>query len=77
MVEYQHGGWGNHKVYDEYGADITQDIITPEMSFKFGTHIGRVNPSRYRGYYYDAETKLYYLESPVKRFGSRRVYQCG
>ena len=33
------------------------------MSFKFGTHIGRVNPFRYRGYYYDAETKLYYLES--------------
>ena len=62
-AQYQYDAWGNHKVYDEYGADITQDIIMPEMSFKFGTHIGRVNPFRYQVYYYDAETKLYYLES--------------
>ena len=29
----------------------------------FATHIGRVNPFRYRGYYYDEETNLYYLQS--------------
>ena len=37
------------------------------------THIANVNPLRYRGYYYDSETGLYYLQSryhdPVgKRF---------
>ena len=27
------------------------------------THIGYINPIRYRGYYYDVETGLYYLQS--------------
>ena len=27
------------------------------------THVGHVNPIRYRGYYYDVETGLYYLQS--------------
>ena len=27
------------------------------------SHIGNVNPIRYRGYYYDTETKLYYLKT--------------
>jgi len=27
------------------------------------THIGNINPFRYRSYYYDTETKLYYLNS--------------
>ena len=26
-------------------------------------HIGNLNPFRYRGYYYDIETGLYYLQS--------------
>ena len=26
-------------------------------------HIGNLNPFRYRGYYYDEETALYYLQS--------------
>ena len=25
--------------------------------------IGHINPLRYRGYYYDRETRLYYLQS--------------
>lgn len=28
-----------------------------------GNHIGNINPYRYRSYYYDTETKLYYLNS--------------
>ena len=37
------------------------------------THIANVNPIRYRGYFYDTETKLYYCNSryydpQVKRF---------
>ena len=27
------------------------------------TFIGHINPLRYRGYYYDAETGFYYLQS--------------
>ena len=62
-AQYFYDAWGNHRICDEFGADITEDVITPEMSFTFATHIGRVNPFRYRGYYYDEETNLYYLQS--------------
>lgn len=62
-ARYEYDAWGNHRIYDEYGVDITEDIVTGGQSFTFGAHIGRVNPFRYRGYYYDAETGLYYLNS--------------
>ena len=42
--------------YDAWGVcTITQDISECD--------IAQVNPFRYRGYYYDAETGLYYLQS--------------
>ncbi len=44
--------WGNHKVLDANGVEISAT-----------THVGHVNPIRYRGYYYDVETGLYYLQS--------------
>ena len=41
-------------VYDAWGNHkITTDI----------DGIGTLNPIRYRGYYYDTETGLYYLEA--------------
>ncbi len=52
VVRYIYDAWGNHAVVDANGNDIE------DMS-----HIGNVNPFRYRGYYYDAETGLYYLQS--------------
>ena len=52
VVKYEYDAWGNHEVYDGSGTKITQ-----------GTHVGRVNPYRYRGYYYDEELKLYYLKT--------------
>ena len=52
MVEYYYDAWGNHKVVDENGDEITSS-----------THIGNVNPFRYRGYYYDTETGLYFLQT--------------
>ena len=52
MVRYIYDAWGNHAVVDANGNDIE------DMS-----HIGNVNPFRYRGYYYDAETGLYYLQT--------------
>ena len=40
--------------YDPYGKILNLDSLTA---------IGKVNPFRYRGYYYDSESNLYYLNS--------------
>ena len=52
MVKYRYDAWGNHAVQDANGADIAD-----------ANHIGVLNPFRYRGYYYDTETELYYLQT--------------
>ena len=52
MVQYVYDAWGNHKIVDGYGNTITSS-----------THIGIINPIRYRSYYYDTETGLYYLQA--------------
>ena len=52
MVNYIYDTWGNHAVLDANGADITDP-----------NHIGNRNPIRYRGYFYDVETGLYYLQT--------------
>ena len=62
-ASYSYDAWGKVvSVKDASGAAITSS-----------THIANVNPIRYRGYYYDTETSLYYLKSryydpAVKRF---------
>ena len=38
------------------GIDITEDV-------SYNNSVAKLNPFRYRGYYYDAETGLYYLNS--------------
>ena len=52
VVEYYYDAWGNHKVVDANGDEIT-DL----------DNIGNLNPFRYRGYYYDTETGLYFLQT--------------
>ena len=52
VARYVYDAWGNHTVYDANG-----NINTDENS------IGNINPFRYRGYYYDVETGLYYLNT--------------
>lgn len=53
IVEYKYDSWGEIiSIKDENGIDITDD-----------NNIGIINPFRYRNYYYDKETKLYYLNS--------------
>ena len=52
VVKYIYDCWGNHAVIDANG----QDIVNMQ-------HIGNLNPFRYRGYYYDTETGLYYLQT--------------
>ena len=65
IVKYAYDAWGNHKTYvlnDGTFVDIsTQLSYTQEGSNN--KLIAEINPFRYRGYYYDAETKLYYLNS--------------
>ena len=52
MLQYWYDAWGNHKVVDNNGNEITDP-----------NHIGNLNPFRYRGYYYDVETGLYFLQT--------------
>ncbi len=53
VVKYTYDTWG--KVLSVTDANST--LITDT------NHIGHRNPIRYRGYYYDIETGLYYLQS--------------
>ena len=52
VVKYVYDAWGNHVVYNSAGAQNSD-----------ATFIGNVNPFRYRGYYYDVETGLYFLQT--------------
>lgn len=52
-AHYTYDSWGNViSITDKNGNEITSS-----------THIGILNPIRYRGYYYDTETGYYYLQS--------------
>ena len=52
VVKYTYDAWGNNVVSDANGTIISDT-----------NHIGNLNPFRYRGYYYDTETKLYFLKT--------------
>ena len=51
-VNYIYDAWGSHKVYNSLGQESSDDNF-----------IGYLNPFRFKGYYYDQETGLYYLMS--------------
>ena len=52
MVKYKYKVWGNHKVFNPDGTENTDEDF-----------IGNINPIRYRGYYYDRESGMYYLQT--------------
>ena len=52
VARYLYDAWGTCVVVNNDGAEIAD-----------ANHIGNLNPFRYRGYYYDVETKLYYLKT--------------
>ena len=52
VVRYTYDAWGNHTVRTNDGTEIAE-----------ATHIGNINPIRYRGYYFDTEIGLYYLQT--------------
>ena len=49
-IRYEYDAWGNNVVTDKDGNLVTSGI-------------GVLNPFRYRSYYYDTETELYYLQT--------------
>ena len=53
LCRYVYDAWGNHMVYDATGNNVTSR----------GNCIENINPFRYRGYYWDEEFGLYYLQS--------------
>lgn len=54
QAEYVYDAWGKIlSMTDGAGNDISNNT----------SHVGYLNPFRYRGYYYDVEIDLYYLES--------------
>ena len=55
VVKYAYNAWGNCKAWDANNDEIT--------AATHATHIGYLNPFRYRGYYYDVETGLYFLKT--------------
>lgn len=53
IVTYEYDSWGDLiSVKDSNSIEITDN-----------NHIGKINPIRYRSYYYDEETGLYYLNN--------------
>ena len=56
VAEYKYDAWGNHRIYTGTGIDITDNS-------SYNNSVAKLNPFRYRGYYYDTETGLYYLNS--------------
>ena len=52
VVKYSCDAWGNQQVLDANG------VIVTDTSF-----IGHINPFRYKGYYYDVETGLFWCNS--------------
>ena len=56
-----YGAWGSYSVHGADGKKTTDP-----------TFIGHINPLRYRGYFYDRETRLYYLQSRYYDFANCR-----
>ena len=52
VVRYKYDAWGECKVLNASGVEITGN-----------SHIGILNPFRYRSYYYDTETGFYFLKT--------------
>ena len=61
-ARYVYDTWGKLRwVKDGNGSTVTSS-----------SHIGHINPMRYRGYYYDRDLGLYYLQSRFYDAGINR-----
>ena len=62
QCKYNYDAWGNHRVGNARN-ELIYDSATGVIATGYESHIAILNPIRYRGYYYDTETGLYYLQS--------------
>ena len=70
VAVYDYDAWGNHKVLNPDGTEN----VSPDF-------VGNINPIRFKAYYYDVETGLYYLGSryydpEIGRFITPDSYDC-
>ena len=56
VAKYEYDAWGNVTAIPVAEDGCGHSVDSPD-------HIAHVNPFRYRGYYYDAETEFYYIYS--------------
>lgn len=65
IAKYDYDAWGNHKIYVlDNGQFVDISIQTSYTQDGLNNKaIALLNPFRYRGYYYDTETNLYYLNN--------------
>lgn len=64
IAKYVYDAWGNHKIIaSEYNNLDNNNETTYNDDELSNKEIAELNPFRYRSYYYDCETKLYYLNS--------------
>lgn len=59
--KYVYDAWGNHKIVIQ--NNVKEVAISEIEEYTKNKQILELNPIRYRSYYYDVETKLYYLNS--------------
>ena len=62
QCKYNYDAWGNHRIGNARN-ELIYDSATGVIATGYENHIAILNPIRYRGYYYDTETRLYYLQS--------------
>ena len=62
QCKYNYDAWGNHRIGNARN-ELIYDSATGVIATGYENHIAILNPIRYRGYYYDTETGLYYLQS--------------
>ena len=62
QCKYNYDAWGNHRVGNARN-ELIYDSATGVIATGYESHIAILNPIRYRGYYYDTETQLFYCNS--------------
>ena len=62
QCKYNYDAWGNHRIGNARN-ELIYDSAIGVIATGYENHIAILNPIRYRGYYYDIETGLYYLQS--------------
>ena len=62
QCKYNYDAWGNHRIGNARN-ELIYDSATGVIATGYESHIAILNPIRYRGYYYDTETQLFYCNS--------------